>query len=768
MTASDGNLAEPLTAAFHAAYTPVQLDAAESRFARLLAHLRGSGCKNIFDVSADVLNAWIAQVPKSSASVLATLIRRVLRQLDPAELHPSLLVEGAFHWSPHRSPTAVTLARGGQLTSIDPAAYPQVRQVADALTGMMLQLPTGFSASRVRAFAGALRSLLGWLDALPAPPRRLEWLTADLLDCWVDHLKANQPNYAQMHGARVRDLLANRLTGLRLHGSLVGADGATFTWQPAAAQRKPSSEDLPFSTVAAVRDAASRDVRHAVARISTATRLAATGTDPGDDLGAWEEKANVWRAALDGNLNARRLEAALGHDPGLWPGWLRALLPQSRPGNRQWPVLAVEAVHATVFPTALEVTAGYVLMLLATGLPPESVMALEASWFLTSIRPNGGYGSFCRVRYPKDRAVSQRDMLIYTTRTPDSPVRVRDQVLRFTAGLRNFVEGSADAGRLWIVARPMPLRLGAQVAVTTLAQIHIALPGVSAGSANPFPAWLAHRGIRDPEHVARWNAQRAERHEARASRRRERLAAHGPLPGLLDAEPFRPYSAWPGEARPQRLRKTIRIRDIVLHGPHGAARDHTTATLLAHYTASEVLRVVAATAVRDAQAGLAAFAAAPEPRLITAPEDEDLTTLATLLAIPESELRALLTDGSRLMRNGLVCTTPTSPPSPHTIADDGMCTQTGSVVCRTCPAAIAAPTGTPALWDQIRSLQRTAHVRVDNQSVATAEERTRMLLLQLLEILDPAGFAAWTATGQPPQPPSVSDAPSPPRRRRRP
>jgi hypothetical protein len=179
-----------------------------------------------------------------------------------------------------------------------------------------------------------------------------------------------------------------------------------------------------------------------------------------------------------------------------------------------------------------------------------------------------------------------------------------------------------------------------------------------------------------------------------------------------------------------------------------------------------VLRVLAATAVRDAQAGLVAFAAAPAPTLIAVAENEDLAAIAALLAIGQSELRSLLADGSRMMTNGLVCRTPTEPPAPHTQADDGFCLQLGSVVCRTCPAALAVPASTEPLWDQLRNMQRRAHIHVENKSLVHAEERTRAILLQVLAVLDPAGVAKWESSGQLPEPPQTQTL-LPPRRRRR-
>jgi hypothetical protein len=432
----------------------------------------------------------------------------------------------------------------------------------------------------------------------------------------------------------------------------------------------------------------------------------------------------------------------------------------------------VVAVHAVVFPTALEVTAAYVQMLAATGLPPESVMTLESSWFLVPVRPGGGYGPVGRLRYEKDRARSPRRPLLYSTRTPESPVRVRDRALRLTGGLRSLA-GPGITDRLWLVGQPMPRSNGRAMTVTTLDRTQITMPE-GRGTRPPFSAWVAHHGLADPDRVAAWNTQRAARHAARLARREQRLAGREPLPGLPAAEPFRAYTAWPGRVIPQRVRKTVRVRDIVLHGPHGAARDHTTRTLLAHYTASQALRVVAASAIREAQGGLAAFAADPAPQLLTVATGQDTAALAGLLGVPVEHVQALLTGGAQLMRNGLVCTAPATPPAPRQPGADGVCRLLGADTCRTCPAAVATPTGVPALWQELRRTQRTAHVRQDNPAAAAAATASRQLLLDLLAVLDPPGHRTWTETGQPPPPPPPTpNSPrpgtvAPPRRRARP
>jgi hypothetical protein len=270
--------------------------------------------------------------------------------------------------------TAVAVIRGGRLVWVDPADFPRVRAVADALAGLLPRVPMSASDTDISNWAVALRHLLSWLGEIPEPPERMEWLTADLLDAWVEQRKRTQPGTAQALGSRVRTLLLNRPADMHLHGSLLAADGQALTWTPPASQIKRVTSDLRFSTLSALRDVAARDVRNALARMTAVTQMASSGVDPGTDAAAWRVQVNVWRAAMDGNLSARRLEANLGHEVGMWPQWLQAILPSTLPArNVPWSGVAVGAIHSIVFPTFLEVTAGYVWMMLATGLPPALV-----------------------------------------------------------------------------------------------------------------------------------------------------------------------------------------------------------------------------------------------------------------------------------------------------------------------------------------------------------------------------------------------------------
>ena len=254
---------------------------------RLAAHLKAAGYSRVAEVDADMLSGWIATAANPCGWRFG--VRTVFGQLDPAELHPSLVLDGRFDWSPRRRSTAVMLARGNRRTWVDPASYPNVRDVGDALTALLVRVPVQVSAAHARGFGQGLRSLLGYLNGLPAPPTRLDWVSADLLDGWVDRLKAERSNTAYRHGARVRDLLANRPASVALHASLLAPDGVTITWSPAAAPRSVASEDLPFSTVEAVRSAAAADVRAALARVVTATRLARDGAGrPGLGTGRGE------------------------------------------------------------------------------------------------------------------------------------------------------------------------------------------------------------------------------------------------------------------------------------------------------------------------------------------------------------------------------------------------------------------------------------------------------------------------------------------------
>ena len=762
-----GELLNDLEAAFGLAYR-ADVDRTRRRAHKIVVglvdHLIDVGVTDVSEIDVATLNRWVATARDGPVTSLTAVARRILGVFDPQLLHASLLIGERFDWSPHRPATAVAVTRSGRRSWVDPAAHPHVGEVAEGLCRLLSDMPDRFSFSYADTFARAVRSLLGWLEACPAPPDRLEWLTADLLDGWISHLKVTTPSNARVYGLRIRDLLTNRPGGLRLHASLLAADGMTVVWEPDAITALAVAEDVPFSTVAAVHDAARTQLRAAVARITTIERVARIGRAPNAG-GDWQDAPDVWRLALDGRLDVRGLAAALGDDPAGWPDWLVRVLPPDKPTARSWPTIAVAAVHEQVFPTGLEVASGYVLMLLATGLPPESVMALEHGWFLVARRADGGYGPVCRLRYPKDRAGGPTQARLYTTRTALSPLRVRDLVARMTGGLARLAGDQLDS-RLWPVLSPRPLRLGRTPEITTLDRITLPDPQ-QRGRGGAFTAWVGTHGIDDVDRMSAWNRQRAARHAARQAEHHRRAAARGPLVGLLGVAPLRPYAAWPGRVTPQRLRKTIRVRDLVLHGPYGAARDHTTLTLLRHYTASETLQVVAATAVRDAQAMLETFAADATPRLLAATDQAPTVMVAALLDLDPGRLGQLLAGDATRMRNGLVCTTPTAPPDGHGVGDEGWCRQLGTAVCTTCPAALAVPAGVDELWAELRRGERTAHLAVDNPAVAHAAATYRRVLLDVLEVLDPEAVASSGIPDAPPAADVDTTLPGPPRRRRR-
>lgn len=575
-----GELVNDVEAAFGLAYR-ADVDRTRRRAHKIVVglvdHLLDAGETDVPEIDAPTLNRWVATARDGPVANFTAVARRILGVFDPQLLHASLLIGGRFDWSPHRPATAVAVTRSGRCSWVDPAAYPHVGVVAEGLCRLLSDMPDRFSFSYADTFARAVRSLLGWLDACPAPPDRLEWLIADLLDGWISHLKVTAPSNARVFGLRIRDLLTYRTGGLRLHASLLAADGLTVVWEPDAITALPVAEDVPFSTVAAVHDAARTQLRAAVARITTIERVARIGRAP-DAGGDWRVAPDVWRLDLGGRLDARGLAAALGDDPAGWPDWLLRVMPPDEPTARSWPAIAVAAVHEQVFPTGLQVAAGYVLMLLATGLPPESVMALEHDWFLLGRRTDGSYGPVCRLRYPKDRAGEPTKARLYNTRTAISPLRVvRDLVARMTGGLARLAGDQLDA-RLWPVLSPRPLRLGRTPEITTLDRITLPDPQ-QRGRGGAFTAWVGSQGIDDADRMSAWNRRRAARHAARQAEHHRRAAASGPLVGLLGVAPLWSYAAWPVRVTPQRLRKTIRVRDLVLHGPYGAARDQTTLTL---------------------------------------------------------------------------------------------------------------------------------------------------------------------------------------------
>jgi len=176
------------------------------------------------------VNAWVTTTaaPATGQRDLPAVVRRVLGQFRPSEIHPSLLVDGEFDWSPDRSTRAVALTRAGKRTWVDPDRYPRV-PFADSVAALLRQVPTDISAGHADEFGQAVRSLLGHLNERDSTPPHLEWLTADHLDAWVEALKATGTTKAYPYGARVRDLLTNRPDGVAVHASLLSADGHTFT-----------------------------------------------------------------------------------------------------------------------------------------------------------------------------------------------------------------------------------------------------------------------------------------------------------------------------------------------------------------------------------------------------------------------------------------------------------------------------------------------------------------------------------------------------------
>lgn len=690
-------------------------------------------------------------------------IRHLLEHIDTDRLHPSLVRGRLLCWTPKRSPEAVVIYADSERvrgTWLDPNDFPVVLDVARSLAACFARVPSTYSSNHIQAFGQAARSLLAWLSQLAVPPRSLAWVSADFLDQWVEHVQADGGTIGGTLAWRMRDLLENRPVDVAVHGSLLGGDGA-LRWVPSTRWHPAPSADLAFSTLEALRARAIDDVLRALGRLAAVEQTVAESAVP-QTQSEWMVEANVLRLALDCGLSRANLRSNLGDDPGAWPDWLKA-----RSDGRSPCASAVSSIYNEVFPTPLEVTAAYVLMLLATGLPPESVIDLESSWFLAHAMAHSSgtlrYGPACRIRFPKGRKGSRTEALLFSTRTAWSPIRVRDITLRLTRGLRRLAP-SACADRLFVVVAPRSLvRAPFLPVVAPLSHVTVSAPGSRAGG-RPFISWLTCHGLDDPDRMQAWNDSRRQVHAARMRTQAERIARSQEA-GSRGIAPFRPFSPWTGSRAPQRIRKTMRTRDIVLHGALGAARDHSAHTLVVHYSTSEVLRVVAALAVNEAQRMLHDFAADPDPALLVVPrarldQADAAEFVAGLLGIPDEVVAKLASTGSR-MGNGLCCVDPSSPPPPRELASDGYCTNLGSQVCFSCPNSVAVTDDdvVGVLRSEVRRLERRAHVHFENPLAGRLHDDYRRIITSVLAIADDGPVT--------PEPPETANALAIPKRRRR-
>lgn len=634
--------------------------------------------------------------------------------------------------------TAYVVEAGRRRTTIDTAAFPDVRRVAARLASRWAEQfrDSASVTSTPLGYATALRDLLGYLNGLATPPPDLRCVDEATLDGWVDDMRTRLGREStRMRATSVRVLLDNIDVG-ELHQTLT--DGNAMRWRPDVERGGVALSDLTPGQWAALRKLAKRWVIDVTCRIRSARAIAAAGCDPGGDLDAWRVRENVYWATFNGRLDVVRFGAALYRCR--WPDWLGPFRPAEWSGARAAAFVA-DRIREQLLPTLVDMAAFWTAMAVTTGLPPESVNDLDIGWFHT---PPGG--DLTILRYRKQRRGVATLPLVLLARPQFSAQQLRDTYVELSAPLRTMAT-PGDADRLWLYAF---MSAGQAVQVRT--------PDYST---HPFTRWVRAARLVDRDYIASVDQARTHRiARARSSASKPAARAAGSR--------LRPLEAWTGPVDPRRVRKTDKSHRLVTYGLAAAANDHTVRVLIAHYTNSDLVRVRSALVVTEVAEALTVFAAGPRPTtIVTAEAAAEAATntsaradLAAMLGITEERLHAVLT--GRHTIGAVACVDPYA--SPHD--DPGrFCRQAGSELCLSCPQAIMLAEHVPALWSEIERLDRIA-ATMTGDTFASIHGKHHETTLDALGVFDADGVDRYRARGVIPTHPVGESAPAPLRRRR--
>lgn len=616
---------------------------------------------------------------------------------------------------------SVEVADGHSVT-INTDAFPRCARLAVQLAAHWRSSFAGVTSSSVSVYATTLRSLLRYTERLDGPPPDLRFLDAQVLDGWVRSLReTSSAGFARQRATCMRVLLDN-LDPELLHESLTEGSGV-LRWRPEVERGGLASvPDLTPGQWEALRKVAKRQVFTITCRLMAAQREAAGGCDPGDDPVAWSKRENVSWLALHGRLSADALLESLrgGRRCAPWPAWALELI---RPGTVGiWAAKQIVAeMYHRVHPHRLDAASFWVAMLIATGLPPESVTDLEPDWFDT---PPGG--AITLLRYRKQRRAAPTVPLVLLATTRFSAQRLRDSYLALSVPLRRLAGDSSAGAKLWshaTTSRGGSLSVGALDAY-----------------GRHFPRWLKAVGLTDAAQVRDMDAARRHRVTARGGRG---------LSSRTRGVRLRPLEPWTGPADPRRIRKTDKAQRLVLHGASMAANDHTVRVLIAHYTNSDLVRIRSAHIVTGVAETLTYFAAGPRrPTVIPAPIAEEalayedaLTGLANLIGLDPGKLTAVL--AGRQTIGSAACRDPYD--SPHDTAGQ-FCRQAGGELCVSCPQAVLLAEHVPALWAELERLDRVGATISPTDFTVLHGERHR-LIVDLLSVLDPDNIARYRERG---------------------
>ena len=634
--------------------------------------------------------------------------------------------------------TTYVVEVGRRRARIDVGRFTRVPRVADRLASHWAKSfqDYGSATSTPSRYAAAVRDLLAYLDRLDAPPQALRFVDEALLDGWVDDMRSRLGRESTRSLATsVRVLLDNLDVG-ELHEDLT--DGTYLRWRPDAERGGVPLADLTPGQWAALRKLSKRSVIDVTARIRSARAIAAGGCDPGDDPDGWSQKANVYWAALHGQLDVERFAAALYRQK--WPDWLGPFRPRALSGAQAAGYVA-NRVREQLLPTLLDMAAFWTAMAVATGLPPESVNDLETGWFDT---PPGG--DLTVLRYRKQRRGRATLPLVLLARPQFSAQQLRDTYVELSAPLRPLATPE-EADRLWFYA-----------VVSAGREVQVRVPD---HETHPFPRWARAVRLVEPGYIASVEEARRQRILAARSLQAKPIA-RGAASRLRVLEP------WTGPVDPRRIRKTDKSHRLVMYGLAGAANDHTVRVLIAHYTNSDLVRARSALLITDVAEALTVFAAGPRPTTVVTTEAAGQVAtsasarsdLAGMLGITEEKLDAVLS--GRHTIGAIACTDPYA--SPH---DDlgRFCRQAGSELCLSCPQAVVLAEHVPSMWSEVERLDRIA-ATMTGESFARAHGEYHQTALDVLSVFDPAGVAGYRERGVIPTHPVGEVAPVQLRRRR--